>query len=74
ASPVSPGAPGGGGRSEPSVGGRRPRPTDAPRVVLTTHPSALLRVRDRAQREAAFAALVDDLRLAADAADAAGTR
>lgn len=74
ASPFSPGAPGGGGRSEPSDGARLPRPTDAPRVVLTTHPSALLRVRDRAQREAAFAALVDDLRLAADAADAAGTR
>ncbi|MFD4990722.1 UdgX family uracil-DNA binding protein [Cellulosimicrobium cellulans] len=41
---------------------------DAPRVVLTTHPSALLRLRERAEREAAFAALVDDLRLASDAA------
>ncbi|MFH6689717.1 UdgX family uracil-DNA binding protein, partial [Cellulosimicrobium funkei] len=61
ASPFSPGAPGGGGRSEPSDGARLPRPTDAPRVVLTTHPSALLRVRDCAEREAAFAALVDDL-------------
>ena len=41
---------------------------DAPRVVLTTHPSALLRLRERAEREAAFAAFVDDLRLASDAA------
>ncbi len=37
---------------------------DAP-VVITTHPSALLRVRDAGEREAAFDALVADLRLAA---------
>ena len=36
---------------------------------LTTHPSALLRVRDRGQRAAAFEALVADLSVAARAAD-----
>ena len=40
---------------------------DAP-VVITTHPSALLRLRDAAEREAAFDALVSDLRLAASVA------
>ena len=35
----------------------------APRVFATLHPSAILRVRDDAQREAAFSALVRDLRL-----------
>jgi DNA polymerase len=59
ASPLSPGAP---------DGGRSPLPERPPRVVLTTHPSALLRVRDRAERETAFAVFVDDLRLASDAA------
>ena len=34
-------------------------------VVLTTHPSALLRLRERADRDAAFATLVADLSLAA---------
>ncbi len=34
---------------------------------MTTHPSALLRLRDRSDRDAAFDALVADLRTAADA-------
>ncbi len=38
-------------------------------VLVTTHPSALLRIADAADRKAAFEALVDDLRTAADAAD-----
>lgn len=38
-------------------------------VLVTTHPSALLRIEDSADRRAAFEALVDDLRTAADAAD-----
>ncbi|MEN5074191.1 UdgX family uracil-DNA binding protein [Isoptericola cucumis] len=33
-------------------------------VVVTTHPSSLLRLRDRADRDAAFDALVADLRVA----------
>ncbi len=33
-------------------------------VLVTVHPSAILRVRDRAEREAAFQALVADLSLA----------
>jgi DNA polymerase len=37
----------------------------APAVVLTAHPSAILRERDRAGREAAFAELVADLSLVA---------
>ena len=37
-------------------------------VLVTTHPSALLRIEDAADRRAAFEALVDDLRTAADAA------
>lgn len=37
-------------------------------VLVTTHPSALLRIDDAADRAAAFDALVDDLRMAADAA------
>ena len=40
---------------------------DGRRTVLTTHPSALLRLRDRAERDAALAALVDDLATAAAA-------
>ncbi|GEK87771.1 UdgX family uracil-DNA binding protein [Microbacterium aerolatum] len=35
-------------------------------VVVTAHPSSILRVRDSADRESAFNALVEDLRLAAD--------
>jgi DNA polymerase len=37
-------------------------------VLITTHPSALLRVRDKADRAAALDALVADLRVAAHAA------
>jgi DNA polymerase len=37
-------------------------------VIVTTHPSALLRLRDREGWDEAFAALVDDLRTAAEAA------
>ncbi|MDQ2661884.1 MAG: UdgX family uracil-DNA binding protein [Actinomycetota bacterium] len=37
-------------------------------VLVTTHPSALLRIEDAADRAAAFDALVDDLRAAAAAA------
>jgi DNA polymerase len=37
-------------------------------VLVTTHPSALLRIDDAGDRAAAFDALVDDLRTAADAA------
>ena len=36
-------------------------------VLVTTHPSALLRITESADREAAFGHLVDDLRTAADA-------
>lgn len=43
---------------EPAVG------LDAP-VVVTVHPSSILRTRDAADREAALAAFVDDLRVAA---------
>ncbi|MCD6041866.1 MAG: polymerase [Burkholderiales bacterium] len=35
----------------------------APRVFATFHPSALLRLKDEAEREAAFRQLVDDLKL-----------
>lgn len=41
---------------------------DARAVVVTTHPSALLRLRDRSGWDEAFSALVADLRTAADAA------
>jgi DNA polymerase len=34
-------------------------------VVLTSHPSSVLRLRERAERQAALAAIVDDLRTAA---------
>jgi uracil-DNA glycosylase len=37
-------------------------------TLVTTHPSALLRIEASADRAAAFQALVDDLRTAADAA------
>jgi uracil-DNA glycosylase len=40
----------------------------APVAALTMHPSAILRLRDHEEREDAMAALVDDLRLLADAA------
>jgi DNA polymerase len=35
----------------------------APRVFATLHPSALLRLKDEAEREAAFEQLVGDLKL-----------
>jgi uracil-DNA glycosylase len=37
-------------------------------VVITTHPSALLRLRDREGYDEAFGAFVADLRVAAEAA------
>jgi hypothetical protein len=37
-------------------------------TLVTTHPSALLRIEDPADRMAAFESLVEDLRTAADAA------
>jgi uracil-DNA glycosylase family protein len=46
----------------------RPLESDlAPLVVATIHPSAILRARGAAAREAAFAGLVDDLRVVARA-------
>lgn len=42
-----------------------PDPAGTP-VVVTAHPSSILRLRDDAERRAAFDALVDDLRLAAE--------
>jgi uracil-DNA glycosylase len=42
------------------------------RTVLTTHPSALLRIRDRADRDAGQQALVADLVVAAQAARTSG--
>ncbi|WP_251152629.1 UdgX family uracil-DNA binding protein [Cellulosimicrobium sp. Marseille-Q4280] len=45
----------------------------SPLVVVTTHPSALLRLRDRSGWDEAFAALAADLRVAAEAAGL-GTR
>lgn len=50
---------------------RSPDQGPAPLVVLTTHPSALLRLRDRSGWDEAFATLVGDLRVAADAASGA---
>lgn len=41
---------------------------DGRKVLVTTHPSALLRLRDRDGWDEAFASFVDDLRVAADAA------
>jgi DNA polymerase len=42
-----------------------PGPLSPAPVLITTHPSALLRLRDKADRAAAFDALVADLRTAA---------
>jgi DNA polymerase len=42
-----------------------PGPYASAPVVITTHPSALLRIRDETERASAFATLVDELRLAA---------
>lgn len=60
------------------IGELRGRVLDAPEkaafpeasVVVTTHPSALLRLRDRSGWDDAFAALVSDLATASAAADA----
>ena len=41
-----------------------PAPELAPRVILTVHPSSLLRTRGQEEREAAFEAFVADLALA----------
>jgi uracil-DNA glycosylase len=41
----------------------------APAAALTLHPSAILRLKDRDEREDAFAGLVDDLRLVAGATE-----
>jgi DNA polymerase len=46
-----------------------PASRDAPHVVITTHPSALLRLRDRSEWGEAFDGFVEDLRVAAAAAD-----
>ncbi|PRZ09520.1 DNA polymerase [Isoptericola sp. CG 20/1183] len=40
---------------------------DVENVVVTTHPSALLRLRDRTDREQKFGELVDDLRTVSEA-------
>jgi DNA polymerase len=45
-----------------------PGPYASAPVVITTHPSALLRIRDETERSSAFAAFVDELRLAATSA------
>jgi DNA polymerase len=44
-----------------------PGPYASAPVVITTHPSALLRIRDEGERANAFAVFVDELRLAATA-------
>lgn len=38
-------------------------------IVITTHPSALLRIRDHSERDAAFAQFVDDLAVARDVSE-----
>ena len=38
---------------------------DGTRVVMTIHPSALLRMREEAEKRAAYAAFVRDLKIAA---------
>jgi DNA polymerase len=51
------------------IGRDRGRPVDsdvAKLVVITTHPSAILRVDTRAERDAAMAAFVSDLRIVVD--------
>ena len=44
--------------------GRRMRSETGSTILITVHPSAILRVRDRTEREAAFQALVADLTIA----------
>ena len=46
-----------------------PAQPDGPQVVITTHPSALLRLRDRSEWGEAFDGFVADLKVAAAAAD-----
>ena len=46
-----------------------PAQPDGPQVLITTHPSALLRLRDRSEWGEAFDGFVGDLRVAAAAAD-----
>jgi hypothetical protein len=41
-------------------------------AALTLHPSAILRLRDREEREEALAGLVDDLRMVAGEVSKAG--
>ena len=51
------------------IGAERGRVIDgAPPALVTTHPSALLRMEDAADRDAAMLQLIADLRTAADAA------
>lgn len=50
------------------IGAERGKLLEPGPVLITTHPSALLRIRDKADRAAAFDALVADLRVAAAAA------
>jgi DNA polymerase len=51
------------------IGAERGKLLEPGPVLITTHPSALLRLRDRAEREAAFETLVADLRVAAAAVE-----
>jgi DNA polymerase len=54
------------------VGRDRGKPLDsplAPLAALTAHPSAILRLRDHDEREAARGELIDDLRFVASAAE-----
>jgi hypothetical protein len=56
------------------IGAERGTLLDSPsgrRVVLTTHPSALLRLKDRSGSDEAFTGLADDLAVAAAAAGSA---
>jgi DNA polymerase len=51
------------------IGAERGQPIEVPEVgvpvVVTSHPSSVLRTRDREEREAGVVAIVDDLRVAA---------
>jgi DNA polymerase len=59
------------GRATPigaNRGGVLSSPLFAPPIVVTAHPASIVRVREREPREAALAALAEDLRLAASVA------
>lgn len=56
------------GSSSDGTEGAAAADVEPPLVVVTTHPSALLRLRDRSGWDEAFDALAADLRVAADAA------